>query len=253
MLKLVLVVLLVVLVVGFVAGAMAVTSIKGARDQRLRHQLAAYKLEVEAQERQNRLAQRRREKPRVQAQPIPSSRGEVHQPARSMRKKAAPTNSQPSPARTAAASQDRPRTTAPTRPPKQTGFATMPPANDFIHLCECPHCGWLDTHFLRVPTLPLPPEPDSEPAPQPQPEKPWWDSVIGWFEDEKTDAPEEPTQQKGQPEKSWWDSFVGWFDDDPKPQDSREQPDPAPEPTADHPEARVVRTCRNCGHVWAQR
>lgn len=253
MLKLVLVVLLVVLVVGFVAGAMAVTSIKDARDQRLRHQLAAYKLEVKAQERQRRLAQRLRENPRAQAQSIPSLGGKVKPPERSTVKKAAQTNGQPSSARTAAASQDRPRTAAPKGPPKQTGFATLPPASDFIPLCECPHCGWLDTHFLRVPVHQPPLAPDSEPAPQPQPEMSWWEVVTGWFEDEKTDVPEEPTRQEGQPEKSWWDSFVGWFGDDAKPQDSTRKPDPVLEPTADHPDARVVRTCRNCGHVWAQR
>lgn len=220
MLKLVLVVLLVVLVVGFVAGAMAVSSVNDARDHRLRRQLEGYKLEAKAQERQAKLAAGQRGKPPLLAQPIPS-RGKVNQPARSTGKTA--------------------------------GFATRPPENDFIPLCECPHCGWLDAHFLRVPIHPPPPEPEPEPAPSPQPEKSWWGSVVGWFGDEKKDAPEEPTQQEGQPEKSWWDSVAGWFDDDPKPQDSTEKPDTAPEPTADHPDARVVRTCRSCGHDWAQR
>jgi hypothetical protein len=57
------------------------------------------------------------------------------------------------------------------RPPKQTGFAIQPPTDCFVLVCECPHCGALDTHDLRAPLRPAPPEPPPDDTNQPQREE----------------------------------------------------------------------------------
>jgi hypothetical protein len=51
--------------------------------------------------------------------------------------------------------------------------------------------------------------------------------------------------------KSWWSSILEWFDDDSK--QSGDAAARADAPVGDHRDAQVVRTCEQCGHVWAQR
>ncbi len=252
-LQFVLVVLLVVLAIGFVAGATAVSSVKGVREQQLRRELKAYKLKEKAREQQAKLAATARKNPPVPAWPIRWPRGKASQPAGSGAKNAPLTNGKSTPTKSTVSWQDKPPTQAHNPAPTQTSFATSPPENDFVPMCKCPQCGWLDTHFLRAPFHPPPPDPAPDTAREPPSEKSWWGSIVGWFEDDNKDAADKPTQLEGKPQKSWWDSVVGWFDDDPRPQDSPEKLEPTAEPTADHPDARVVRTCTSCGHVWAQR
>lgn len=68
---------------------------------------------------------------------------------------------------------------------------------------------------------------------------------CGWCDTHFLRAPTRPPAPQPAPEQSWWDWIVGWFGDD--------KPEPVRPPKADHPDAAVVRTCRNCGHVWAQK
>ncbi|BBX24031.1 hypothetical protein MTER_34420 [Mycolicibacter terrae] len=105
--------------------------------------------------------------------------------------------------------------------PHNTGLATEAPVQDFQSLCVCPHCGEVDTHYLRAPIRAAEAEPGSS-----QPEG------------ESGDASP----------KLWW-KFAGTRLGSDNPETST----PSPEPTADHPDADSVRTCRSCGHVWAQR
>ena len=67
---------------------------------------------------------------------------------------------------------------------KQSDFAFAPPERDFTSVCECPECGWLDTHFLRASLRPPP-----TPAPT---DKSWFDELLGWFADDKPQAVSEP-------------------------------------------------------------
>lgn len=144
------------------------------------------------------------------------------------------------------------------RPPKQTGFATRRPTDSFVLVCECPHCGTLDTHDLRAPARPAPTECPSEAPKHPeQQEKSWWAPMVGWFTDADNDASERPgntaTARESETSKtsaaSWWD-VSSWFT---KSEPYEAQTDAADtEPTTDHPDAGVVRTCRSCEHVWAQ-
>jgi hypothetical protein len=144
------------------------------------------------------------------------------------------------------------------RPPKQVGFAKRPPRDSFVLMCECPHCGALDTHNLRVPVRPHPRESTPEDTKCPdQQEKSWWDTMLGLFAD--TDekkvhppcgaaAPKESGASK-RSEPPWWD-VTSWFT---KAEPAISETKAAEtDPMADHPASGVVRSCRTCDHVWAQ-
>jgi hypothetical protein len=222
--KFVLVLLGVVFITGIVlgmyigaAGASAAKSIGHASERRRHRRLDASTAAISARPQQK--LPRPVPKRRVAATP-PSTPRSAGQSTRAWGTHTPRSNAAPSPAQAAPSTQS-----APLRAPKQTGFATQPPVSNFALVCECPHCGVLDTHDLRAPVRPAAPE--AEP-----------DGTIG----------------PATPEKSWWNTITSWFDDDAKPDDSNSTTGAASTPPAsDHPDAAVIRTCRSCEHVWAQK